>query len=283
MGLFRVAEVHDDDPHEFHILEPAQANWLHDLALKYRELRTYSDLPLGEIRLDGVTSMSTEALQRRMIAAAVPTRSGGNFDVLRSDLGEMALAEYGAEAYGYSYGYRSVRDRELVTFAGRGIDQIGVAETDNPMRILVALGEAKVSSEQRSPPSVVDASNDCLRVQHLNHVSDLTSTADKILLAARRCTEPDTQRLMFLAAELTRQQKFDNVTVCCHSFVARPASLAAISDYGSFKSDPSSYAPGLVRFTLLRLPTDDVEAMIDQFGLIARDNLDGTTEAQGKT
>lgn len=280
MGLFRVAETHDDDPHEFHILEPAHVNWLYDLATKYRELRTYCDLPLGDIRLDGVTVLSTEALQMRMIDAAVPVRRGGNFDVVRSDFGEVALAVYGEEAYGYSYGYRSVRDRELVQFPGRGIDQIGVAATKNPTKILVALGEAKVSSDQRSPPGVVDTSDDCLRIQHLHHLSNLAATADKVLLAARRCADPSTQELMLIAAELLRQKKFDNLTVCCHSFVARPASLAVVSDCGSFKLDPSAYAPGLVRFTLLRLPADDMEAIIGQFEQIARNDSNDPFKAQ---
>jgi hypothetical protein len=265
VGVFRVAEVHDDDPHEFHILEPASSDWLQELANRYRALRTHFDLQPGEVTLDGITVLGTEALQRRIVEAAIPARRGGNFDVLRSDLGEMALAVHGEERYGYRYGYRSVRDRETVQLPGRGIDQIGVASTEDPQIILLVLGEAKVSAEKKSPPGVVDTSDDCLRAQHLHHIANYRDTANKVLLAARRCTDPETQELLLLASALLRDRRFEHLVLCCHSFVARPSLLAASSDYGTFRSAPADYTPSRVRFTILRLPGDDVEAIIDKF------------------
>jgi hypothetical protein len=273
--LFGVVESHDSSPHEYRIIEATSPNWLEELAAAYRTLRTTSSINPDAITLDGITILSPELLMQRIAQAAMPQRIGGNFDVLRSDFGEMVLAMHGETAYGYCYGYRSVRDRELPASPGRGIDQIGVkgAILDNDSgvsKVTLVLGEAKVSSDRNSPPAVVDRAEDSLRQQHLFHVGNRGITADKVVNAGRRCTDPETQRNLLLAAELLRVGKLDHLIIVCHSLVVRPKTRAGVSDFGTFKSSPTDFTPGVVRFIIFRLPDDNLEAMIDKFATLAR-------------
>jgi hypothetical protein len=271
---FGLAENHDSDPHEYRIVEAAIPSWLEEIAAKYRRLRTSCDIDPDEVSLDGVTILSTDQLMKRFAQAAIPERRGGNFDVLRSDFGEMILALHGELEYGYCYGYRPVRDRELPGQPGRGIDQIGVKavidSSSGLTKIALILGEAKVSSDKNSPPAVVDTADDCLRKQHLFHLNNRTITCDKVVNAGRRCADRETQRNLLLAGELLRVGRLDRLDIICHSLVVRPKSLSSVSDFGTFKTSVSDFAPGVIRFIIFRLPDDDLEGMISKFAELAR-------------
>ena len=287
MVLFRLAEALDSSPHEYRVIEPDDPLWLEKLAHEYRELRTSSVIQPEEIKLDGITLVSLALLQQRIAEAAIAERRGGNFDVLRSDLGEMIMARHGTDEYGYLYGYRSIRDREMPGLPGRGIDQIGVeapvVDTTGSPRIALVLCEAKVSSDRRSPPSVVDAAEDSLRNQHIYHIKNVEVTADKIVNAARRCTDRETNYTMLIAAELLRTKIFDRLIVICHSLIVRPASCASEQDFGTFMKSPDDYLPGLIRFIICRLPNTDLESTIDSFTQIARSAQPAEPANQGTT
>jgi hypothetical protein len=277
MALFRVVESHDVDQHELRIIEPEPQAWLEQLATAYRSLRTATVVEVDDLELDGLRVLSGDHLKARLADRLVPTRRGGNFDVTRSDLGEMILGVVGEEMYSCAYGYRSVRDRELVGAPGRGIDQIGVEELNEVLdtrQLALVLGEAKVSAEALTPPRVVDTAEDCLRNQHLGHISDLEVTADKVLDAARRCADRRTQRLMMWASELLRAERFDVLRLLCASVVVRPKDLACASDFGTFRTSPADYVPADVRFFVVRVPTNDIEALIDQFVAFAKAAVD---------
>src|SRR5207237_641083 len=66
-----------------------------------------------------------------------------------------------ADVFKTRFGYKSLRDRELVQLTGRGIDAIGIEVEENG-DIRLVLGETKLSDEAKSPPAVVDKGDDCL-------------------------------------------------------------------------------------------------------------------------
>ena len=85
-------------------------------------------------------------------------------DIYRSDLGELLLTYYFEEKIGAKYKFnipiKNISYRELAEKPGRGMDAIGY--NTNSDKIAILFGEAKVSSEKKSPPQVVDVSNDSI-------------------------------------------------------------------------------------------------------------------------
>lgn len=307
-SLLRVDEEHGSDPHRLTILRPGCPDWLERLAKAYRALRTSTAVDVDQLDLSHLQILSTDLLKQRIVDAAIAQRRGGNFDVLRSDLAEMALLLHVEEAFGCCFGVISIRDRELPGSAGRGIDLVGVemstatvtsstsatpaedsgvgqgandGSAPQPALVLV-LGEAKTSSQAESPPRVVDRDELCLRSQHLANFADLDKTADKVLNAARAATDPQVMSAMSIASEALRQGRFDIVQVAATSMMVRPASQGTMTDFGTFRTAPEDYAPAWVRFLLLRLDDDDIEGLVDQFlELVTRHDEDDREREEG--
>lgn len=273
---FKTVGEWDDGVHRFRVITPDHADWLTGLAELYRELRTASRVPIGDLGLTGLEGFDVEDLQAALVATQVPTRHSGSpkvkhMAVERSDIGELVLALIGELKYGYNYGYRSVRDRELVKLPGRGIDQIGVLEldlTNGERAYVLSLGEAKVSIDKNSPPAVVDGSKDCLRVQHRGHLTESAESIQKVLGAARHTADRDTARQLFAAGMLWRQGS-DKVTLRSTSMLVRDRNHQP-TDFGSFRASPSDYDPGHIDFTILVIDTGDIEELVDEFLALAR-------------
>lgn len=266
--LFVVVEQESTGQHRFTLLEPNGPEWLRRVAAIYRDLRTQTAAPLTDDLLDGLDFDVTH-VRRRMRETQVPSRDNGSprqLSVARSDLAEVALAAAGEELRQYVYGYRSTRDREVVNLPGRGIDQIGVMQGRVGGRdvVYLSLGEAKLSSENRVPPRVVDTGDECLDQQHRKHFEDHAGTSAKIWEAGRKAHDRTTARLMMQAAHLWDIQKRESLVVRCTSMLVRP-SRGTAADAGPFTSSPDDYAPGEVDFMMLRLDNDDVEEVIDAF------------------
>ncbi|HEX4225648.1 MAG TPA: hypothetical protein VHZ97_25005 [Pseudonocardiaceae bacterium] len=244
------------------------------LAREYRRLRTASDHPPTALSFDGL-DLAVGEVAAILAAATVPHYEPGNFGVVRSDLAEVILGLVGQSMYGSRYGYRSVSDRELVQRPGRGIDQIGVEVDEPATRLTLVLGEAKVSSEQKSPPGVVDRGDDCLRAQHLAHLRNRDATADKVWAASRHCADPRTQELLRLAAELFRRRIDDRVRIVASSLLVRPSTARVPRDFGSFHRASADFLPAHIRFLLVRLPGDIDEFAVEFARLTRGDVADG--------
>ncbi|HEY4023840.1 MAG TPA: hypothetical protein VGM75_34510 [Pseudonocardiaceae bacterium] len=267
-SLFVIAEQHDVGEHQLRVLEPASADWLAVLAEEYRRLRTIASYRATALSFDGL-DLAVDEVARILRAATVPHYEPGNFGVVRSDLAEVILGLIGEQLYGSRYGYRSVTDRELVQRPGRGIDQIGVEIDQAATRLTLVLGEAKVSTEQKSPPGVVDRGGDCLRAQHLAHLHNRDVTADKVWAASRRCADPETQELLRLAAELFRRHLDDKIRVVASSLMVRPSTARTPRDFGTFHTASADFRPAHIRFLLIRVP-GDVDEVAMEFARLAR-------------
>lgn len=275
---FTTVEAADQKPHRFSILQPTDATWLPTLAKLYRELRTATNSPVSSISFNNVEVLDVTHVKARLNLSQVPQRHTGNFAVERSDLAELALMIVGEELRGYSYGYRSIRDRELRDSPGRGIDQIGVRLDESidggvlVQRIVLMLGEAKHSSSKKSPPAVVDASDDGLSKQHKKHLTNRTRTADQVWTASKNSADSGTAELLQLAAHFFETED-PHLTVVATNLLMRPA-LGSAADYGSFATAPADYEPAEIDFLLVRIPTDDVEIVVDEFLKLALDDAE---------
>lgn len=263
------SNVESVEKHHFATHKPLQMEkWLKDVACEYVKLRTEcnADLP-NVLDVAGVGVFDIAALKARMAQATVPAddTKRGAFSVTRSDLSEVLAYLTLERNFETQIAYKLVRDRELPQLTGRGIDVIGIEEGT---KLFVVLGEIKFSDEDSSPnaPQVVDASKDCMRVQHLGHISELNLTLNKIWECARRAKDSSLQSLLMAAALQLESGASDEVEIVSCCVLVRPEQRYSPGDYGSFKKDPNLYAPANVRFLVWMLP-GDMESILTDWSL----------------
>lgn len=253
-------------PHTYSVYGlDADYAWLNKLAEEYTNLRVETDHPLEDISLDGIAVVDLTSIRQRIRAATIPTRAAKptNFDVVRSDFGETLCYLVLEDHHRTVFGYKSVRDRELTQSPGRGIDALGIEENPDGTLTLV-LSEVKVSDEAHSPPRVVDANEDSLRNQHLEHVGQLEKTVKKLYNVCRQSRKPEIQRLFIRAAFCLEDGRRDDVCLVACCLLVRPQSKYAETDFGTFKNSPQDFAPANVRFLVVCIP-EDVETVITKW------------------
>jgi hypothetical protein len=261
-ALCAIDENLDDSGHEFRILKLDESvDWMKELALEYVKLRTACRAPPRSISVEGIGVVSTEAIMKRLQAATMPVRRADNFDVVRSDFGEVLCYAILEREYGVRFGYKSVRDREIIDSPGRGIDAIGIE--DGPM-LTIVLGETKVSDDKKSPPAVVDVNDDGLAKQHKAHLKENATTARKLWNTSRHVEDADLRDLYFAAAMLVEEGRFDKLKIVGCSFLVRSKEVCTHKDFGSFKNKPVDYSPAHIRFLIVRLP-EAVEAIVGRW------------------
>jgi len=263
-------ERFDSDGHTWCAVRPVDdEKWIEYLAIKYRDLRTEPIVPLSDLIMDGITVLSCDAIKHRLANAVLPTRGLGILSVARSDFGETISYCLLEDYYSTRFGYKSIRDRELVQLPGRGIDAIGVECLDQE-RLHLVLGETKTSTDHRSPPQVVDSAPDSLRAQHRGHLSEIGITCRKVWDAARRARDKETQELLIACALYLEEKRWDKLSLVAFSCLVRPRSLYKTTDYGSFRQNPDQFCPCKIRFTAFCVPSDEIEIVVDEWLNLAR-------------
>ncbi len=241
----------DVDPHRYRVLVPSEIEgFLRAVAVEYVRIRSESLVALREVSLDGVDVVGVGDLKKRLQAAVVPPLGDGKFEIIRSDFGEV-IAYMILEGEGARFGYKGVRDRETVPLPGRGIDGVAVEPTD-PVTLILA--EVKVSDEQRTPPRVVDVTNDCLRRQHRAHLKDKKGTLDKLWNLSRFARDPDTRDLFLRALLLYEAGR--PVRLVSYCVLVRSLPRYKERDFGTFRSKASDYNPSNIRFQVVCTPAD---------------------------
>lgn len=266
--LCTVQEVLDSGDHEYRVLCPdTSIDWLKEAAEEYIRLRTACVTPLSALSLDGIGVVSTVNLQERLKKATIPLRRDDNFDVVRSDFGEVLTYLILERHYGVRLGYKSVRDRELTQLPGRGIDAVGI-EGNSPLTLV--LGETKVSDDKKSPPGVVDTSEDCLSKQHLMHLTDRDHTAAKLWDLVRRVADVELREAYIAAAILIEDGHLDKLRIvgCCT--LVRPQGRYTERDFGSFKKKPKKFEPARIRFLVVRMESGIDEVVQKWYEIIKK-------------
>lgn len=259
LGL-KTNKQHKEGAHEYRMASATDLDaLLKVVAMEYVRLRAESILPLAAVQVDGIDVMDVTAVSQRLKQAVVPTTSkpGTPFDILRSDFGETLAYLILEQEYSTRIGYKGIRDRETINLPGRGIDTVG---TENLAALALLLGEVKLSEEAKSPPQVVDASNDCLRAQHRAHLNDREITTNKLWNISRFVRDKATRDSLLAAAFLFENNHPLEIISC--SLLIRTAGVHKDTDYGSFRKKPADYAPAGVRFWIVCIPVSAADLVI---------------------
>jgi hypothetical protein len=251
----------DEGGHHFRVVRPQDEEaFLSELAEEYLLLRTATTCDVKDISIDGIGVVSAEAILERLKRATIPERGKGSFSVVRSDFGETLAYTLLTQEYGTRFGYKSVRDRELIQLPGRGIDAVGVERSP----LTLVFGETKVSAEAKSPPQVVDYGKDCLREQHRGHISEREATANKVFDLARKSVDPEVQDLLFAATLGFEGKEPIVLRIAASSTLVRPECHHTADDFGSFRASPTDFAPAMIRFWILRTDSP-IEEIVDRW------------------
>lgn len=261
-----LTQTYENTPHIYHVYGlDGDYSWLSHLAEQYHNLRVETDHPLEEISIDGIAVVNPTSILERIRSATIPTRppKPTNFDVVRSDFGETLCYVLLEDAYQTIFGYKSVRDRELIQQPGRGIDAVGIEENLDGTLTLV-LAEVKVSDDGASPPRVVDASDDSLRNQHIEHIQHLEKTVKKLYNTCRHSRKPEVQKLFIRAAICLEDGKMDQICLVACCLLVRPQAKYAETDFGTFRNSPVDFDPAKVRFLVVCIP-ENVDTVITKW------------------
>jgi hypothetical protein len=263
----KVIDDHSLAPQEFRILEPANlSTYITHLSKEYCNLRTECAASIDSVNVEGIGVVDTEKLHSFLVSKTIPDRIGGNFDVVRSDMGETAAYSLLEREYNTVIGYKGVRDRELSQLTGRGIDVIGI-ENNNTFTLL--LGEAKVSSENRNPPRVVDDNEDSISKSLESHISNHSETSKKIWDVARHIRDNTIAQQFFTAAIYWDDEMWTEMDVVCCGVLVRPKEKCNENDFGLLRATPDIVAPGTVRFIIVCFD-EDLEEVVSTFHSLAK-------------
>lgn len=266
-GSLSLSIIHSSDnaSHSYRVYEPQDASWLTTLASEYVALRTACSNPIPSGLADGIDVLDMTAVMSHIRASTIPMRRQGNFDVVRSDFGEVILYQILEQLYGTKIAIKSVRDRELISLPGRGIDVVGIEESG---LLTLVICEAKVSNEAISPPRVVDRNDDCLRNQHLAHLQNAGATKAKIWDIARKA-DSTLRGLYWRAALYFQNNDWDKLRLVTCCGLVRPRDKYQAQDFGSFAGAPGDYSPSDVRFLIFCVPGDDIDPTVTAFHSLA--------------
>jgi len=263
---FELIDRFDRDVHHYRVYEsdPGSVDWLDQLAEEYVKILTHREAPLKSLKInDSDMQMDVSNIQKYLKKASIPKYKKGNFNVVRSDFGELLCYMLLEHEYRTLFGAKSISNRELRDSPGRGIDAVGI-EVEGDQLTLV-LCEVKVSDEQPSPPRVVDYNDDCLSKQHRYHLNNLDdATKDKVWRVANKTRDEEVADLLTIAALYLEAKRLDKLRIIICNVLVRPKKKYTKADFGSFFVKPDQYDPAAIRFLIACIP-DNVDATITQW------------------
>lgn len=189
-------------------------------------------------------------------------------DIYRSDLGELLMTYYFEEKLPVGERFiiplKNISFRERAELPGRGLDAIGYKRVA-PDRVEILLGEAKVSADKKSPPPVVDATEDSLFKTQTKHKNEVPLVTQRLSDYCRRLNAKDAEILGFAILCLDKQLS-DNICITYGCTLIRDHScINDSSDFGKMKSNQKDFEPGKVHFSILSFSDKSIDETVDLF------------------
>ncbi len=248
-------------PHEFSVWKlTLNTTNLNSLAEEYSDLRV-GPLPSRLLNFEGIDIVDISEVQTLLASRTIPERQQGNFDIIRSDMGETLGYVLLESNYNTLIGYKGVRERELVDRPGRGFDIIGV---EDGQKLKLLFGEVKVSDEDRETPQVVDSSSDSISKTLKKHMQNHEETVKKTWDVARKTRDPVEQQRLLEAALYFDYKKWDKLEVVCCAVLVRSSRKYQEENFGELKQRPELVTPGNVRFLIVCFDCELYE-LVNQF------------------
>jgi hypothetical protein len=189
-------------------------------------------------------------------------------DIYRSDLGELLMTYYFEEKLPETERFiiplKNITFRERAELPGRGLDAIGYRKISDG-QIEIFLGEAKVSAERKSPPAIVDSTDDSLYKTHLKHKNNVSTVIQRLSDYARRLNEKDATIIGFAIICIDKKltDKYA-ITYGC-TLIRDYSCVNETSDFGKLKSNATDFEPGKINFSILSFSNKSIEETVNLF------------------
>jgi len=252
--------------------------FIQKFAQKYLDQRSQTEFDFASISdqaLFGNIGFGTEALREIMrknaVAIDVSREKGLNpailTDIYRSDLGELLMTYYFEEKLTdgnrFIIPLKNITYRERNDMPGRGLDAIGYKQTQDKVEIL--LGEAKVSEDKNSPPSVVHTSKDSIFATQTNHRQDTPMVIQRLSEFAKRLKTADATIIGF--AIICLQHNIPDktgITYGC-TLIRDHSCVNENKDFGKMKENATDFDPGTVHFSILSFSDKTISETVALF------------------
>jgi hypothetical protein len=160
VGEHRYVHVVPADPESFvrAVAPLVTAHYFDEVDARARFLRSAQELTLFSGESFEVTDedvqLALTAERDAVLPAAWKGDRGKQFDVQRSEFGEILAAEALKQVFGTTIPASRIKHKEIPDQQTRGADVIGL-ENEQQQTVTLILGEVKGSQDRKSPPGVV--------------------------------------------------------------------------------------------------------------------------------
>lgn len=231
----------------------------------YGDKELYENLEFDISDLKRIISSNTIPIDKKREAGLQPTVLN---DIYRSDLGELLMTYYFEEKLPeverFVIPLKNITFRERAEFPGRGLDAIGYHETSDG-QIEILIGEAKVSAEKKSPPAVVDSTEDSLYKTQLMHKNNTSIVVQRLCDYARRLNAKDAAIIGFAIVCIDKKltDKYQ-ITYGC-TLIRDYNCVNEATDFGRLKSEATEFEPNKVHFSILSFSNKNIDETVDLF------------------
>lgn len=199
-------------------------------------------------------------------------------DIYRSDLGELLMTYYFEEKLPEGERFviplKNITFRERADLPGRGLDAIGYKKISEE-KVEILLGEAKVSADKKSPPSVVDVNNDSIFKTQLKHKNEPPVVIQRLSDYARRLNTEEAEIIGFAIVCMT-YGLMDKVGVTYGCTLIRDYNCVnEATDYGKMKTNEKDFEPGKVHFSILSFKDKSIDETVDLFYKKVQELIEG--------
>jgi hypothetical protein len=135
----------------------------------------------------------------------------------------------------------------------------------NEERVEILLGEAKVSADKKSPPPVVDTTEDSIFKTQSKHKNETSVVLQRLSDYARRLNVKDAEILGFAIVSIEHQLT-DNYSITYGCTLIRDHTcVKEDSDFGKMKTKEKEFEPGKVHFSILSFSNKSIKETVDLF------------------
>jgi hypothetical protein len=188
-------------------------------------------------------------------------------NIYRSDLGELLMTYYFEEKLDSESKFiiplKNITFRERADMPGRGLDAIGYRVDSD--KITVLLGEAKVSHERKSPPSVVDKTEDSIYKTHKKHNDNIDVIIERLTDYCRRLGTSDAEMIGLVILSMKANKK-DVYSLTFGSTLIRDFKCVnESSDFGKMKTNIKEFTPNKIHFSILSFTEKEISETVELF------------------
>jgi hypothetical protein len=225
----------------------------------------YQNLGFGTDALKQIITKNTIPIDKKREQGLEPKVLN---DIYRSDLGELLMTYYFEEKLPdgerFVIPIKNITFRERAELPGRGLDAIGYRKIGDT-QVEILLGEAKVSADKKSPPPVVDSTNDSIYNTQLNHKNETPIVVQRLSDYVRRLNTKDAAILGFAIISIENKLT-DNFSITYGCTLVRDHTCVnENTDFGKMKTNQVDFEPGKVHFSILSFSGKTINDTVDLF------------------